>query len=517
MWLKRKTPSPKLIMRLSSLYLILMMALLACEQTVNNEIGETKITEPQPAICNGNNCWAFEETFESYPKRPSQRLLPRTFDYVVTHRSHPESHFTANFGPYPADHGTDCGARGGHNHAGHGGHHSSSNEHHAESTTGFDSSSQHQVISSHLTHGNRPDKSFFICNGHMMSSLGDVSPYSVSSFWPKQEFDFSSGGVLEFDVNINDRDRRSWFEVMITPREQLKVAAARLDLPVDETYPADHIVMVFGFVEADSSRFIQVGKDRLAPEGLYVEAKDPRTWRNIAPDDPALTDRRIRRTMRIRLENNRITWEVEKQDGSFDPFVVDVPGGLPFNKGLVVFKTHAYTPVKDGNTDAYTFHWDNIRFSGPVTGKYKTFKAPRKSGVVYLQQNGDREIGESQEVRIRLAATGPNPVLFGQVHSPQQGQVLLSINGAAPLAVSPYDYEDSPGCYTDGWNSFRLELDPSQLKVGANTFNWIIGERPACSNNRYYPWDSQNPIATGSGFYPWNGFSVKNLEVQMDE
>ncbi len=495
MWLNQITPNLKFIIKLNFLCLILMMALLACGQASNNEADEAKTTEQQPASCNAENCWAFEETFNFDPSSPSQALLPRTFDYVITHRSHPSEHFTKTFGPYPADHGDDC----------------------AGPNPDLGLAPQHEVISSHLSNGNNPDSSFFICKNHMMSSLGDVSGYSVSAFWPKQDFDFSNGGVLEFDVNINDRHRRSWFEIMITPREELKVGAARVDLPIDETYPKDHIVLVWGFIEADSSRFIQVGKDQLAPEGLYVEAKDYRTWRNdIAPNDPALTDRRIRRTMRISLENKQIIWEVEKEDGSFDPFIVDVPEGLPFDKGLVVFKTHAYTPVKDGNTNTYTFHWDNIRFSGPVTGKYKTFEADPEA-IVYLQQNGDRDIGESQEISIELPEVGNNPVLFGQVNSPQKGQVLLSINGAPPQAVSPYDYEDNPDCHTDGWQSFRLELDPSQLKLGSNTFNWIIGERPACANNRFYPWDPTTPINTGSGFYPWNGFSIKNLEIQVDE
>ena len=52
-----------------------------------------------------------------------------------------------------------------------------------------------------------------------------------------------------------------------------------------------------------------------------------------------------------------------------------MPGGLPFTRGLVLFKTHAYNPTKDGNHDVYTFHWDNIRFDGPVGGRYEVAEA----------------------------------------------------------------------------------------------------------------------------------------------
>ena len=37
-----------------------------------------------------------------------------------------------------------------------------------------------------------------------MLSMGEVEGYSVTSFWPRQEFDFANGGVLAFDVNVND-------------------------------------------------------------------------------------------------------------------------------------------------------------------------------------------------------------------------------------------------------------------------------------------------------------------------
>ena len=52
--------------------------------------------------------WIFEETFDGDPASPSQLLLPRTFDYAVTHRTHPKEHFTKIFDAFPADHGSDC-------------------------------------------------------------------------------------------------------------------------------------------------------------------------------------------------------------------------------------------------------------------------------------------------------------------------------------------------------------------------------------------------------------------------
>jgi hypothetical protein len=397
--------------------------------------------------------------------------LPDNFDFSVTHRTHPREHFDG-FGSYPADHNGSC----------------------AGPNPSVFPLPQHQVTTSHYSNGSNPDKSFFICKNHMMSSMGHVSDYTVSAFWPRQEFDFSSGGYLEFDVNINDNHPRSWFEVLIVPRSELKIAAAPENLPIDETYPKDRIVLRYFY---NQKRKIQVGTGELDPQGIIAKISDSNAtvWRYKYPNDPALDDRRIRRTMRITIQNNQIVWSIEKADGSFDDLTLNIPRGLPFTRGLVVFKTHAYTPEKDGNMNSYTFHWDNIRFSGPVVGRYEVFEA---SDVVYLQAGGDRAIGEKETVTIDLPHIGPNPILFGQVHNPKSGQVLLSINGRSDIVVHPYDY--NPGtCSSAGWKSFQFPLDPDWLVQGTNTFTWTIGPRPNCAED-----------------FLWNGFSIKDLEVQFD-
>lgn len=426
-----------------------------------------------PLILNNtsNIAWALEETFDGDPASPSQALLPDNFDFSVTHRTHPKDHFMV-FKSYPADHNDQC----------------------AGPNPAVSPLPQHEVVTSHYSNGSNPDDSFYVCKNHMMSSMGHVSDYAVTSFWPRQEFDFSNGGYLEFDVNINDGHSRSWFEILITPREELKIASAPESLPIDETYPKDRIVLQYFFSQ---KRQVEVGSNALSPLGVIAAKGDTNStvWRYKYPNDPALNDRRIRRTMRIYLNDNQIVWGIEKEDGSFDDLVVNVPQGLPFTKGLVVFKTHAYTPEKDGNWDRYTFHWDNIRFSGPVVGKYEVFEA---EDVVYLQTNGSRRIGEQESVTIDLPHIGANPVLFGQVHNPMKGQVLLSINGRSNITVNPYDY--SPGtCSSTGWKSFQFPVDPSWLNEGSNTFTWTIGPRPSCAINS-----------------SWNGFSIKDLEIQFD-
>ena len=160
----------------------------------------------------------------------------------------------------------------------------------------------------------------------------------------------------------------------------------------------------------------------LTLKGLIVEKKDYFNWQLRYPSDPANQDKRIRRKMRIRLTPaGDVRWGIQKADGSFDTMLVKV-GGLAFSKGLVIFKTHAYTPLKDGNTHDYTFHWDSIRFTGPVAGKYETFEATK---LINLQTGGDKPIGSRQSLAITIPKATNAPVLFGQIHNPMRGQVAI--------------------------------------------------------------------------------------------
>jgi len=412
--------------------------------------------------------WAFTEPFDGDPAAPSQALLPASFDFAVTHRTHPRNH-DPGFEPFPADHGADCAG------------------------PSPPIAAQHLVTTTHATSGAVPDESFFVCKNHMMSSMGEVDGYSVTSFWPRQEFDFAGGGVLEFDVNINAGHPRSWWEVLIAPRHLMKIGAAQDWLPIDETYPSERIVLTFS---AQSKREIQVGTGAVAPAGWIVDASDWRRWADVDSTDPALADRRIRRRMRVELLPEEIIWSVEKQDGTFDSYSAPVPGGLPFTRGLVLFKTHAYTPEKDDNFDLYTYHWDNLRFSGPVVGRYRSYET---APLVYLQANGSRPIGDSGSAVIDLPDSLVAPVLAGQVHGAMTGQIILSINGGPNLEVHPIDYGNQPDCSHTGWASFRLPVDPAQLVPGPNTFTWTVGPRPACAES-----------------WLWDGFSIKSLEVQAD-
>lgn len=416
--------------------------------------------------------WAFEETFDGNPAVPSQTLLPSAFDYVVTHRTHPTTpdglDAAGSYGTFHADHGPDCAPP----------------------------AAQHVVAATtHRSNGRAPDASFFICRNHMMSALGDVEGYSVSTFYPRQEFDFAGGGVLKWEVNLNAPHARSWWEVVIVPRHELQLAPAQSWLPVDETYPADRIVL--GFSDA-SAREIEVGRGETPPNGVVASTSDWAGWGVRNPGDAALEDRAIRRLMRVELLPTMVKWSIARDDGRMDVLALPLPNGQPFTRGLVLFKTHAYTPTKDGNTRLYTYHWDDIRFSGPRVPPFRAFEI---DGVVNLEAGGSKPIGSTDVQRVTLPAVGANPVLVGQTHGGLAGQILLSVNGGTAMPVNPLSAAgDQDPCWHGGWRTFRVPLDPRTLRADENTLRWTVGPRPACATGQWY----------------WDGFSVKAVEVQMD-
>jgi len=391
--------------------------------------------------------FAYEETFDALdPAAPSVALIPAGITHFSTHEGEAgvvdgadSQGFLAE--TYPGDHGSDCF---------------------------FNGSNQHTVRTSHRAN----DEANYVCMFHMMSAVGDVAPYSVNTFYPRQEFDFASGGTLEFDVNMNGDHGRSWWEVQIAPRELTTFAPADWGL-VHEHYADKRIILRF---DDDGDRVVLIGDIPIVnyddQYNIAYQDDGGGGWSSTHPGDPVnnINDRRPRRTHRIVLEENQLNWQIELEDGSFEDFIVSIPGGLPFTRGLVLFKSHAYTPTKEeaSNFNIYTFHWDNIRFDGPVIQPFDHFEA----GTVAFD-------GGSQT--IDLPHLGANVWLVGQANRPVAG-ASVSINGGPP---QPVQFLQGNG---SGWRTFRFA--PQGLQVGTNTFVW------STPNDNY--------------------FAVKAVEVQMD-
>ena len=421
--------------------------------------------------------WAFEETFSSDPASPSQDALPRSFEYMVTHRRDSGNVLVDyTYDTFVGDHAEDCSGPV------------------PLSADTQDTANLHDITTSHLSNSSNPDGSFFICKNHMMSAMGHVSGYSVASFWPKQEFNFATDGVLEFDTNINDDHSRSWWEVVISKPEDERVAPAMDWLPIDEQYSANSIVL--RFTDRSQREIMVMGTEDGSNNAVVSKSSCEwgQEWCGSEGNDPATNDRRIRRTHRIELKNNKIIWSVQKADGTFDAFEAAVPAGLPLDQGLVMFKQHAYTPEKDGNTQRYTTHWDNIKFSGPVLQAHASYDA---SNVIKLHANGNVNIGAEQTTIINIPKVEPNAWIFAQLESPMKGQVEVSINGGAYFSLFP-KVSDKSSCDLSGWHTATQPIPAYLLHQGANTITWRVGPRPSCATS----WKA-------------DGFAAKNIQIRF--
>lgn len=208
--------------------------------------------------------------------------------------------------------------------------------------------------------------------GHVMTSIGDTSGYSIGAFTPKQTF--TDVEMVIWDVNQTDLGDRQWTEVAIIPADRFDFQnlPCTTDVPCATT-THDQIGSVGTQWSGQRTRNIITPQ---MPSG-YLQATGPLGYRcdgcAYAPSlrfgsgygagDPALTSVSVRRTNYF-MDNGdgTLTWGFELEDGTFNEHTV--PGSFPDGPVRVVFKDHNYTPLKSPATllptTTFTWHWDNI-------------------------------------------------------------------------------------------------------------------------------------------------------------
>lgn len=188
-----------------------------------------------------------------------------------------------------------------------------------------------------------------------MTTMGDVSGYSVVWFSPDQTFN----GISEvcWDVSVASdvlRDRK-WWEVMVAPVSAPDVTAISWLAPVANvgTYGQAGAV-VLGF-----------GPDNPPNPKISIGDAEPvrHAWPIVPAWGAALANVATRVPHCFRdLGNGSVEYETRNADGTVWSFTA--PGQFPSGPLKVVFKDHNYTPDKAcGICASYTWHWDNIRVS----------------------------------------------------------------------------------------------------------------------------------------------------------
>ena len=208
--------------------------------------------------------------------------------------------------------------------------------------------------------------------GHVMTSIGDTSGYSIGAFSPARVF--SDVREVRWDVNQTDLGDRQWTEVAIIPAGQFDFQ----NLPCTGDVPCDTTTHdQIGSVGTQwSGQFARKINTPAGPNGFLQAggelgyrcdgcpyAPSVRFGSGYGAGDPALNSVAIRRSSFFRDNGDgTLTWGFQLENGTFNEFTV--PGRFPSGPVRVVFKDHNYTPMKSPATlrpeTTFTWHWDNI-------------------------------------------------------------------------------------------------------------------------------------------------------------
>jgi hypothetical protein len=310
--------------------------------------------------------------------------------------------------------------------------------------------------------------------------------YGVASIMPRQPFDFAGRtGTIEFETNVYGFGR-SWWDVYIVPEdEMLDEIVVRDEGGAGEQLPKRGIVFSFG----NSTPCVRVIEN-------YIFTQQWCHWERYLtafPTDPANTSGAIRRLFRFTVSSTGWTFEVQKQDATFWSFSGLFTPAPSFTRGLIKIEHHAYNPTKDGiDAHRYTYHWDNIRFDGPVIPQRAAYEA----APTFLQLLGAPLGSTAGPVSI----TTPGGAGFLRAHiyaepargpHPMPGYVQASINGG-PYFDLPF-IKNVPE--DRAWATVTAA---TTFPAGVSNITFRCIARPAGAN----PWDR-------------DCFNVKDIEIQL--
>jgi len=187
-----------------------------------------------------------------------------------------------------------------------------------------------------------PDQFIYICQGRLLTAIGDTAGYSTAFFSPRMIF--GPERSLSWQASITDLGLRQWWEVAILPVEANDLVAISWLSPSPSSlkaYPDDAVVVGIGPFAGDFR--VTAGGTTVEPftEGIC----------DIDPDGCATTELRVFTVM----DNSDGTITVEALGRT-----TTLAGSFPEAGFKVVFNDHNYTPDKGLEPTGYTWHWDEI-------------------------------------------------------------------------------------------------------------------------------------------------------------
>lgn len=199
----------------------------------------------------------------------------------------------------------------------------------------------------------------FQCRDHLMTAI-NADAYGMIYLTPNQLFDFASGGVVSFDISTERMSTRDWWDLWITPWEDN--LALPFDLgDVDLQGPPRNAIHI-SIENAESSPVLTIYRNGVATT-MNTGFSTPSTRDGIAG---GTNEAATRQPFKLTIGSGRIKFERTTSTSAVATTFFDVAATPNFNRGIVQFGHHSYTPTKDGAGVPATWHWDNFSIN-PAT------------------------------------------------------------------------------------------------------------------------------------------------------
>ncbi|MEX1254769.1 MAG: flexitail domain-containing putative surface protein [Dehalococcoidia bacterium] len=418
----------------------------------------TPTPPPPPTPPPDPTVWTFLDTFTGTPPAP-QPFDSDRFDVTISSLNANPAMDGQTIGPggtitYPpieAGHGSDCGAPPA--------------LHMVDVNWDFQGFQQET----------RPQLAFN-CKDHMMTT--NKSGYATVTMMPRQLFDFEGRmGTVAFDTNVYTFGR-SWLEFFIVPEEDMLI-----DIGPNEELPKR------GVMFSNHDGVIRVS---LIENYAKIYTFTGGNYRGTFPDDPALTDPKVRRTFKFNLSQTAWRFDIQKADGTFWSHSDVFPQPLSFTRGMVKLEHDTYNPSKDGiDPQFFTYHWDNVRFDGPVVAARSAYEFP----LLMVDRMYQPVNSVSQPYQVFVGSNN-QPRLIGHVYSwvtkddptNSTGWMQVRVNGGAWQNLH-LAKDNNIGIANRNWSTVNTPI--TGVVVGTNTFEF----RHASSN----------------------GFRLTDIEIQTED
>jgi len=212
--------------------------------------------------------------------------------------------------------------------------------------------------------------SVFSCKDHVMTAI-DGGEYGMISMTAPMLVDFSAGtAVVEWDVSTLLASGRDWWDVWVTPAEDVERLPGDPDLPDDAVRPPANAIQIrlTPWEAADDSSPARTGvmvylrRDAGDDEQGEVLNTEDYEGIEVAVGSAGMSPSR-RDTFRLELSADRIKFGMPDYDHWFVDEGTAIAPALDWTQGVVQIAHHSYNPQKDDYVSGAkpgTWHWDNV-------------------------------------------------------------------------------------------------------------------------------------------------------------